>query len=334
MSGGLRVARSAAAPRATESEPRLRRCTTADGHPAPCPAGAAPHGVGPAALLALQRRVGNQAVTRWLRPEVPTVTAPVAAAAVPAAYLAQPAVQRQLEDDVYGKHIRRLDLKNNPPAWFGKLGRSDREALLLKEKQLVRNGRSQLLSVIAELLAIDLPDAPAEVEDPEDASFTMTTPKRASKYGGQFHSVYPTTMPMSPGGTHHEIACSEPGCNTMVKMDPGTYHEVGVGKKPPICHPLDLPAAHTGHALDSLVQTHHPNPAFFMLSAKYTAAKKTVQWDLPTLTAGHTACNLSHKDTPWNYLSTKKQKKVMDEVINHLISQGMLQKSGKGYAFI
>jgi hypothetical protein len=321
MSGGLRVARRVAPPRASESEPRLRRCTTADGRAAPCPAGA-PVGVGPEALLALQRAVGNQAVTQWLRQAAPpAVVEP-----------ARPAVQRQITDD----QKRHYNFALTPPAWFSRLAPNEQREVLEVERRLKGSGRTKPLRKVLEELVIDHPEEAGMDEHPDDGSFTVKTPKRAAKSSGKFHSVYPKNLPLSPGRQHHEIACSEPGCalGGTVKLDTGTYHEMNQGQRPPICHPLDLPAAHTGHALDSLVQTHHPNPAFFMISPQYPAAHKTVQWDLPTLTAGHTSCNLSHKDTPWNSLSPKKQKKVMDEVINHLISRGMLKAAGKGYAFI
>ena len=246
-------------------------------------------------------------------------------------------VQRQITDERGYEY----DFKNDPPDWFVDLRPADRRKVLAEDARLSDAGKTKEYTKVLEKLGIEVQE---ESDDDEGGEYTEKKAKRTGKPSGMFNRVYKVpTLKRTGSGLGLVTTCQEPNCLKRKRIliledNPANkkarYHERGYtdkhGKtqKPPLCHSAKHPAAWVLSALEEMINNSngngHGSASAYQTTRNYTEAKRTVEWDLPELTPGHTECNASHKDKRWSQLSTSKQNGLKKEVFDHLVTQGLV----------
>ncbi|MGH2353797.1 MAG: hypothetical protein ACRDJN_19505, partial [Chloroflexota bacterium] len=315
-------------------------------------------GVGPSAaqigtLHRLQQSYGNRAVHSLLQrscsggncakdeAEEDVQRLPVIpAGAAPAVRLPEGtavAVQRQITDGGVP-----VDFDNNPPAWFTKLPDDAQEEVVVYSAKLASKGDHQ-----------DYREALVELgymEPEESGEGGDYTEERASRRGAteaMFKQVYKVgTLKRTGSGQGLITKCREPNCRRKGQKlvldvrqhrykpyytERGFKDKHGKPRRPPVCHPTDMPAAHLLAAFEELLVGTHPHPVAYRTTDNYKSAALFIEWDLPSskLTPGHIECNARHKDTLWANLSPQKQDKIRKAVQQYLEKKNFITVAGK-----
>ncbi|HYP41806.1 MAG TPA: hypothetical protein VEX13_15725 [Chloroflexia bacterium] len=250
------------------------------------------------------------------------------------------AIQRQITDELGNEY----DFDDDPPDWFIDLSKRDQGRVLSADKQLGKLGKTRLYTKVLSKLGIALE---ADSDEEEGGEYTEKRAKRTGKPGKLFEKVYNVNnLKRTGSGLGLETMCEEKNCvkpsrKIILEDNPNKkkarYHErgytdhYGESRKPPICHSEEHPAAWVLSALEDMINNSNGNgygsASAYQTTQNYKNAKKTVEWELPKLTVGHTQCNLKHKDKLWSTLSQGKQNKLKKEVFEHLENKGLVSGS-------
>jgi hypothetical protein len=251
-------------------------------------------------------------------------------------------VQRQITDERGNEY----NFKKKPPDWFIDLKPADRRKVLAEDARLSDADKTKKYTKVLRKLGIEVQE---DSDNDEGGEYTEKKAKRTSKPSGMFNRVYKVpTLKRTGSGLGLITECKEPNClkrtrELILEDNPvkkkARYHErgyqdkYGESRKPPLCHSEEHPAAWVLAALEEMINNSngkgHGSVSAYQTTRNYAEAKRTVEWDLPELTPGHTECNASHKDKRWNQLSASKQNGLKQEVFEHLENKGLVSGSWK-----
>lgn len=309
-----------------------------------------------AAMQSLQQTYGNRALQRMLarqpRPLISQQATPSPSPALRESTLSEatsssvqrsrstPTVQRQITD----KNGNDYDFNADPPDWFLFLTTREQKEVEIEDRLMARIGMREKYTKVLRTLGIKLKK---DSEDDGDGEYTEKKAKRTSKPSSMFNRVYKVpTLKRTGSGLGLITECKEPNClkrsrELILEDNPvkkkARYHERGYQdkygntRKPPLCHSSEHPAAWVLAALEDMINDSngkgYGSASAYQTTRNYTEAKRTVEWDLPELTPGHTECNASHKDKRWGQLSASKQNRMKKEVFEHLENKGLVSGS-------
>jgi hypothetical protein len=307
-----------------------------------------------AALQSLQQTYGNRALQRMLaRQPRPTISPPALPSPPPVVRQSTispaqrtpstPTVQRQITDENGNDY----DFYSRPPDWLLDLSRADQREVRIEDDLMARIGMREKYTKVLKRLGIKLKEE--SDDDDGDGEYTEKKAKRTSRPTNIFNRVYKVPKLKRTGsGLGLITECKEPKClkrsRELILEDNPTnkkarYHERGYRdkygntRKPPLCHSSEHPAAWVLAALEDMINNSngrgYGSASAYQTTRNYTEAKKTVEWDLPELTPGHTECNASHKDKRWSQLSVSKQNRMKKEVFEHLENKGLVSGTWK-----